>query len=66
MAWKIGDVQRRQGPKGLADSFSIQDESGAPLLVIGFDNEKVAQDGKVAMEAMLGNASFIVANGKTY
>ena len=66
MAWKIGEVQPRQGPKGLAHSFSIQDENGAPLLVIGFDNEKVARDGKVSMEAMLGNSSFIVANGKTY
>lgn len=66
LAWKIGEVQPTQGPKGLAYGFSIQDEHGAPVLTIGYENEKVAEDGKVAMEALLGNASFIVADGKLY
>ena len=65
MAWKIGEVEPVRGPKRSAYGFSIRDEHGAPLIHIGYATEKVAKDGKVAMEALLGNADFIVsANGK--
>ena len=39
----------------------LVDEHGAPLIHIGYASEKVAKDGKVAMEALLGNADFIVS-----
>jgi hypothetical protein len=65
LAWRISEVEPVKGPKGGAYGFSIRDDHGAPLIHIGYATEKVAQDGKVAMEALLGNADFLVsASGK--
>ena len=61
VACKVGEVEPVKGPNGPAHCFSIRDEHGAPLLHIGYANEKVARDGKVAMEALLGNADFIAS-----